>query len=358
MDYVVFGTGYGATLLLLGWALRTFAPNLRYQDSNDGSIMRADTILARISWRRFVAALGAVIATAGAVLIFVTMVLILINPGDDTGASIAWICFALILIVVAIWTWLYVGRYGSHGILLERREEPTIFRSTRRETADIAPAESSAAQETAGTDDTPEHHDEVDEEAMEDEVYDDVGAHVYDAMAWDEQESRYAKYQLHHPDNVPGEERHGDDTPLTPVKDEDGAVVPVPDEGVPLEEADELVTTGEEVIPDAPEERLTARATEPHLAEDNGLQLPDATQRDADSELAPEEEEPVEAVVESAGDAVQPEAELLPSEVKAEDTPGETLESAPAPGETVEGRVEALQRPREEGTGDNDEEER
>lgn len=94
------------------------------------------------------------------------------------------------------------------------------------------------------------------------------------------------------------------------------------------------------------------------MAGDNGLQLPDATQRDADSELAPEEEEPVEAVVESAGDAVQPEAELLPSEVKAEDTPGETLESAPAPGETVEGRVEALQRPREEGTGDNDEEER
>lgn len=183
--------------MLLGWALRTFGPGMRYQDA-DGSVQRADFLMAKISWRRFAAGLGAVIATAGAALILITFILILINPGDSTGSLVAWICFGLILLAVAVWAWFYVGRYGIHGVLPDRQEASHIFRSKQEPARPLTPA---AAQEEVAVDDYASEDEALYDEPVDEDAYDEFGVYVDDDYA-DEMESRYAKYQMHHPDGT------------------------------------------------------------------------------------------------------------------------------------------------------------
>lgn len=113
MDYVLFGMGYGATLMLLGWALRTFGPERKYKkiDSDD-----ADAQVARRSWVRFVQGLGGVIAIAGSAFVLFTFIIVLVNPADRTGAIASVIVWGLLLVAVLIWCWMYVGRFGLTGL--------------------------------------------------------------------------------------------------------------------------------------------------------------------------------------------------------------------------------------------------
>lgn len=206
MDYVVFGTGYGATLMLLGWALRTFGPSLRYQDPDQNVDHGIEFSVARTSWRRFAAALGAVVTTAGAVFVVVTFALILINPGNSMGAIIAWISFGLILLAVAAWAWVYVGRYGIYGILPVPRQGIEVVRASdniaQRERRALHMQRNSTSEadvvERVPADDA----DDVDS----DEAYDDLGAPASYDPGEDEWEARYAKYQQHHPEAVDGSE--------------------------------------------------------------------------------------------------------------------------------------------------------
>lgn len=204
MDYVVFGTGYGATLMLLGWALRTFGPGLRYSSPENDTVESGDRMLAALSWSRFATGLGTLIATAGAGLILIIFVTMLINPGDDTGGLIAWISFGLILLAVAIWSWLwlYVGRYGVHGIVPERIDASSIFRS-RKETEAAVPAGAPApavAGKPVDPDLAPRSDQGTDERAFADAQEIDEEEHAFDDEFEDESESRYAKYQVHHPE--------------------------------------------------------------------------------------------------------------------------------------------------------------
>ena len=113
MDYVLFGMGYGATLMLLGWALRTFGPERKYKDVNPEDIDR--TVELR-RWVRFLQGLGGVFAIAGTAMVLFTFVIMLVNPDDETGAFIALVLWGFFAITVLLWCWFYVSSYGLLGI--------------------------------------------------------------------------------------------------------------------------------------------------------------------------------------------------------------------------------------------------
>lgn len=113
MDYVLFGMGYGATLMLLGWALRTFGPEQKYKDVNPEDIDQ--TILQR-RWVRFIQGLGGVIAISGTAFVLFTFVIMLVNPDDETGAFTSMVIWGFLTVAILIWCWFYVASYGTTGV--------------------------------------------------------------------------------------------------------------------------------------------------------------------------------------------------------------------------------------------------
>jgi hypothetical protein len=113
VDYVLFGMGYGATLMLLGWALRTFGPERKYKDIDPENV---DLTVARRRWVRFIQGLGGVIAIAGTAMVLFTFVVMLVNPDDETGGLTAMVIWGFLVIAILIWCWFYVSRFGLVGI--------------------------------------------------------------------------------------------------------------------------------------------------------------------------------------------------------------------------------------------------
>jgi hypothetical protein len=125
LDYVVFGIGFGATILVLGLLLRDFGPSLRFRKSRDGgAVLGAEELVGKISWSRFCAALGSVLALAGAAFLLLTIVSMVLVVSDDTGLWVMASAFGLLVLVMGFWTWAYFDRFGSFGILPERVEKP------------------------------------------------------------------------------------------------------------------------------------------------------------------------------------------------------------------------------------------
>lgn len=158
MDYVLFGMGYGATLMLIGWALRTFGPSLKYANAEDSTDV--DAQVKRRFWVRFIQGAGGIIAIAGTAFVFVTFVVMLINPDDETGSLTSYVVWGFLIVSLLAWCWLYFGRFGITGIWCKeegygllgnsggtRREKP-MSRVTSRTTAPlVVPAESDGAKE-------------------------------------------------------------------------------------------------------------------------------------------------------------------------------------------------------------------
>lgn len=118
MDYVLFGMGYGASLMLLGWALRTFGPQLKY--SRRPQEDDVDFQVEQRFWIRFIQGLGGVIAIAGTTMVLMTFVVVLANPDDDTGGLIAMAIWAFITIALMLWCLMYVKHYGLTGVWSRR----------------------------------------------------------------------------------------------------------------------------------------------------------------------------------------------------------------------------------------------
>ncbi len=130
MDYVVFGIGFGATILVLGLLVRDLGPHLRFRESADGDdVLHAEELVGKVAWTRFCVALGSVLAIAGALFVVATLVCMVLVLSDETGQWVMLGTLAAVLLVVLFWTWAYFDRFGSYGILPERRpeaEEPEL----------------------------------------------------------------------------------------------------------------------------------------------------------------------------------------------------------------------------------------
>ncbi|HYH13209.1 MAG TPA: hypothetical protein VD789_12700 [Thermomicrobiales bacterium] len=127
MDYVVFGIGFGATILVLGLLVRDIGPRLRYRKpAGDDGIFHAEELVAKVSWGRFCGALGAVLAIGGMLFLVTTVICMVLRLSDETGGWVMIGSLAFIVLLLAFWTWAFFDRFGSYGILPEREEEQVV----------------------------------------------------------------------------------------------------------------------------------------------------------------------------------------------------------------------------------------
>jgi hypothetical protein len=119
LDYVVFGIGFGATILVLGLLLRDLGPRIRYRRGSNG-VLPADVLVAKVAWDRFCNALGAVLAIGGILFLLATFVCILLTLSNDTGGWVMLASLAVFFLMTLYWTWAFFDRFGAYGILPER----------------------------------------------------------------------------------------------------------------------------------------------------------------------------------------------------------------------------------------------
>lgn len=122
MDFVIFGVGTGAALVLIGWLGRDLGPRLRHRAPRpDDEVLGVEELVARVSWARFCGSAGAALALCGALLLLVTFATLVLRLSDDAGTTTMLATFAVVLVAMAVWSWAYVRRFGVYGVLAPRR---------------------------------------------------------------------------------------------------------------------------------------------------------------------------------------------------------------------------------------------
>lgn len=134
LDYVIFGIALGAALVLVGWSLQQFGPSMRYRVSSD-DVQSGTQLVSRLAWERFCAAAGLVVIIIGAILLVVTFVTLIVSPSDRTATLTVLVTTLLLIIGSAIWTWVYIQRFGLAGIVDQdrQRERAAAFRSSSQQ---------------------------------------------------------------------------------------------------------------------------------------------------------------------------------------------------------------------------------
>lgn len=126
MDYIIFGTGAGSSLVLIGWLLRDWGPALRDRRSRpDGEILTALQLVDQMRWARFCGSCGTALAIGGMVVLLATMIALVMNPSDARGGTIVLAAFATVVVGMIAWSWLFVRRFGVAGIV-RRRSDPVV----------------------------------------------------------------------------------------------------------------------------------------------------------------------------------------------------------------------------------------
>ena|GEM_PF-2953501 len=147
MDYVIFGIGMGASLVLFGLGSRTLGPSLRYRNpSGSGEVLRAEELVARIAWGRFCSSLGVTIAIGGVFLLAVTGMAMLLRLGDRAATICVLLAVLLVGVMMVLWAWAFVNRFGLYGIVTERE-----MRTRQMLPVDDAPAPVSDEEPEAPT---------------------------------------------------------------------------------------------------------------------------------------------------------------------------------------------------------------
>jgi hypothetical protein len=119
----------GASLVLLGFGGRMFGPALRYRHSSaEGDVLKAEELVARVAWSRFCSSLGAAIAIGGMLLLAVTGVAMLLRLSDRAATVSVVLAVVAVIVLMALWSWAFVGRFGLYGIVAERQRP--VARST------------------------------------------------------------------------------------------------------------------------------------------------------------------------------------------------------------------------------------
>lgn len=131
LDYIIFGIGTGATLLLIGWVLREAGPALRDRRSRAAAeVLGAQQLVDQMRWSRFCAACGGALAMGGALLLLVTAIAMLVSPTDTGGVWAVLVTFGIVSVAMLVWAWLFVSRFGIAGIYRAKPAAPPIATAT------------------------------------------------------------------------------------------------------------------------------------------------------------------------------------------------------------------------------------
>jgi hypothetical protein len=144
LDYIIFGIGSGASLILFGWMLREWGPSLRDRTSSDDDVLSASDLVMRMAWARFCATSGMALVLCGCLILIATAIAAALAVSDDRGGMIVLIAFALAAPLMLLWLWLYLRQFGAFGVIRRQpKPEPTTEATPARATAaSVAPGTS------------------------------------------------------------------------------------------------------------------------------------------------------------------------------------------------------------------------
>lgn len=136
LDYIIFGIGSGATLVLAGWLLRNWGPRLRDRQPKDDQILSASNLVMRMAWTRFCATCGTAMLICGILVMLVTLGATLLAPSDTIATAAVLVAFGLACVLMMLWSSLYVRQFGTAGVVRPREKPaPAEVPATPSETA-------------------------------------------------------------------------------------------------------------------------------------------------------------------------------------------------------------------------------
>ena len=145
LDYIIFGIGSGASLILIGWAFREWGPVLRDRDPGDDDVLSATELVWRMSWARFCATCGMALILTGTLMLIATAIAVALSLVDATGTVVVTAMYALGLLLMLVWLGLYLSQFGTSGVIRPKKQR------SQPETAVATPAvEMTSAGEPSG----------------------------------------------------------------------------------------------------------------------------------------------------------------------------------------------------------------
>lgn len=151
VDYILFGAGTGASLAVIGWVLREWGPALRDGRSEDGLIHSASELVDRMSWARFCASCGMALVFGGTLILFVTGIVAIWNPGDTLAARILIGTYLGVSLLLLAWSGLYTRQFGTSGIYRPAPPKPVTEPTSTVEATDSDAPATAAGDEPAET---------------------------------------------------------------------------------------------------------------------------------------------------------------------------------------------------------------
>jgi hypothetical protein len=125
LDYIIFGMGTGASLVLAGWLLRELGPRIRDRAPREDDVLSASELVVRMAWARFCATCGMALLLCGLLILLVTGVTIILAPADGIGAMAVLAAFGMAVLLMLTWTGLYLRQFGSLGVIRRRGRAET-----------------------------------------------------------------------------------------------------------------------------------------------------------------------------------------------------------------------------------------
>jgi len=125
LDYIIFGMGTGASLVLVGWLLRELGPRIRDRAPAEGTVLSGGELVMRMAWARFCGTCGMALLLCGLLILFVAGILTLLSPSDDLGTAVILAAFGLVVVLMLTWTALYLRQFGTQGIVRRKVREET-----------------------------------------------------------------------------------------------------------------------------------------------------------------------------------------------------------------------------------------
>ncbi len=133
MDYIIFGLGLGATLTLVGWALREWGAAFRDRSSSsEQTVLSGYELVNQMAWQRFCRACGAVLAIFGLLVLLATIIATGLGLPNATGATIVLATIAVCAVATLVWLGLFLHRFGARGILRPKSMTPSSLPSVSK----------------------------------------------------------------------------------------------------------------------------------------------------------------------------------------------------------------------------------
>ena len=131
LDYIIFGIGSGASLVLIGWAFREWGPVLRDRDAGEEDVLSATQLVWRMSWARFCATCGMALILTGTLVLIATAIAVALSLVDATGTVVVTAMYALAMVLMLVWLGLYLRQFGTTGVIRpKQRSQPAAVVAT------------------------------------------------------------------------------------------------------------------------------------------------------------------------------------------------------------------------------------